>query len=254
LELHKKKAELEFKRSVLGQDSPEELRHVSAELEKLAAKAAASGIIVTLPNQKKLDEFNRMLAGFSPQETRESIRAKDGGPYEALSQRGCLVKANFENRLEIAKLNLAAAALSGKEKEAVLEAIRLGTLTGPITLASAQEKARKKIAKFMRRCGINCIVSDRELVPGCEGGLDEVRMVISSRAVWVTGPVKEKLEENFRKTQQISTKVQLRNAERQVRDFSEEEEKDFASLQREYLELLKEQDELLRDFSEEENL
>ena len=52
----------------------------------------------------------------------------------------------------------------------------------------------------------------------------------------------------MKRTQQVSMKVQLRNAERQVLTFDEAQEKDFEALQHEYLNLLKEQDELLRDF------
>ena len=51
---------------------------------------------------------------------------------------------------------------------------------------------------------------------------------------------------------QVNSLIQLRNAERQIKVFDSREEDEFSALQRQYLELLKEQDELLREYNEEE--
>jgi len=75
-----------------------------------------------------------------------------------------------------------------------------------------------------------------------------------SRNVWVSREIKEKLDSNMKRIEEINPEIQLRNAQRHIKVFNEEEEKLFASLQEEYLKLLKEQDELLSDFNEEEKL
>ena len=143
--------------------------------------------------------------------------------------------------------------LGKDEREAVAGALRAGELDGPLRVETAEPVTRKKLARFMRRCGIGCRLSGNMLVADSDAADDEVRMVVSNDAVWVSEEVRERLEDNLKNLHAISSKVQLRNAERQVRVFSEHEEKEFETLQHEYLQLLKEQDELLKEFYEEEN-
>ena len=165
-------------------------------------------------------------------------------------QRGAIVKSNTENRFEIAKLNMEIGRLSEEEKTKTLEVLKLGAIFGPIAFTTADEAIIKRIAKFMRRCGIPCVASGKEIVAGSEDG--EVKMAFANRMVWVSDEVRKRLEDNLKRTQQVSMKVQLRNAERQVLSFDDAQEKDFETLQHEYLDLLKEQDELLKDFFGEE--
>jgi hypothetical protein len=54
--------------------------------------------------------------------------------------------------------------------------------------------------------------------------------------------------------QQVNVKIQLKNAERQIRQFGEAEEKEFDELQKKYLELIKQKDEILKNYEEESNL
>ncbi len=48
--------------------------------------------------------------------------------------------------------------------------------------------------------------------------------------------------------QEMSKKIQLWNAQRQIKKFTEKEEQDFELLQKEYLEILKEKDSILEKF------
>jgi hypothetical protein len=246
IELNKRRAELEFKSSVLGQECKKELDEVAAEAVKLAS------IAIILPNQKKLDEFTASLSTYTPEQMKEAISGRSGKAYETLQERGAIVKANYENRVEIAKLLIEMQKLSVDERTRLAGAISEGVVTETIPLGSVDDAGRVRIARFMRRCGIGCMISEKDLVSGADGW-NEVRLLISNRAVWVNEDVRTKLEANLKKTQGISMKVQLRNAERQVLVFNETQEKDFESLQKEYLELLKEQDELLKDFNREES-
>ena len=246
IELNKKRAELEFKKTILGQPCDAEILENKKQLDEHSAK----GISIVLPNQRRLDDLGKVLSGYGPSEIKESLKTRSGPAYDALMQRGAIVKANTENRFEIAKLNMEIQHLSEDEKTKAFDVLRLGAIFGPIAFTSADEAAIKRIAKFMRRCGIPCVASGKEIVAGSDDG--EVRMTFANRMVWVSDDVRKKLEDNLKRTQQVSMKVQLRNAERQVLSFDEVQEKDFEALQHEYLNLLKEQDDLLEDFFGEE--
>jgi len=204
-----------------------------------------------LPNQKKLDEFAASLSTYTPEQMKEALASRSGKAYETLQERGAIVKQNYENRVEIAKLMMEMQKLTADERAGLSGAISDGNVTESILLSSSDDAGRVRIARFMRRCGIACMASGKDIVAG-EDGWNEVRLIISNRAVWVREDVRAKLEDNLKKTQGVSMKVQLRNAERQVLVFDETQEKDFETLQKEYLELLKEQDELLKDFNREE--
>jgi hypothetical protein len=249
IELNKKRAELEFKRSVLGQPCQTETLENKKQMDAFCART--KGFVVVLPNQRRLDDLGKVLSGYGPAEMKEALRTRSGPAYDAFMQRGAIVKANTENRFEIAKLNLEIADLKDEDKAKALEVLKLGAIFGPIAFISADDAAIKRIAKFMRRCGIPCVASGKQIVASSEDA-GEVRMTIANRMVWVSDEVRKKLEENLKRTQAISMKVQLRNAERQVLSFDDAQEKDFTALQHEYLGLLKEQDDLLKDYLGEE--
>ena len=253
IELSRKKAELEFKARISGSSYSIELKAVSAESERLSQKAAASGIKITFPNQAKIDELSDIAAGCPKDEIRKALQNRTGPTYELLMERARVMKANCENRLEIAKLHLAMTSLGKEERDAVAAALRSGTLDAPLKVDTAEAATRKKLALFMRRCGIACRLSGTSLIADSDAADEQVRVALANGIVWLSEEAKEKLAQNLDRMGAISGRVQLKNAERQVRTFSENEEKEFEELQHQYLELLKEQDELLREFNEEEN-
>lgn len=224
---------------------------MSTEASGLAARAA--NITISLPNQKRLEELDESLSALPPEHIREAVQNKTGDIYAMLSERSRIARAVSENRLEVAKLLLAMLSLGKEQRNALASAVRAGILDGPLHIDTAGPATRKRIAQFMRRCGIGCRLSGTTIIADSEAGDEEVRMLMGSGAVWVSEEVRAKLEENMKKMRQVVARVQLRNAERQVRHFSDQEEKDFENLQHEYLTLLKEQDELLRGYHEEEN-
>lgn len=240
---------------VLGAKPDVELRRVTAHAEELSDKAKSAGVRLIYPNQTKLDEYAEALEAFPVDAIREGMKIRDGRAYQTLKERGMIVKGNFENRSEIAKLLILIAGMPRDEKAALEAVVAAGAIEAPINLASMDEQAGKRLARFMRRCGISCIVSGQTLAPAPDDGVEkEARVELPNRWVWVSEGSKALLEENLRKMQSLNAKIQLKNAERQIKVFSEEEEGVFATLQREYLGLLKEQDELLKEFNEEDAL
>src|SRR5512143_571646 len=250
IELSKKKAELEFKKTVFGEDDSS-LKHITSNQAELAARVKAASIELAIPNQGKLDELGKQLESFPPDAIREGLKVRDGKAYNVLRERGLIVKRNHENRLEIAKLSIAVAKASREERDALLAVIRSGSLGAGIALGSLDQKSVEAMARFMRRFGLPCVASGQSLSPSPEAGEKEIRLDFSNRTVWVKEEAKPLLEDNLKRMHTINATIQLRNAERQIKSFSDDEESRFAVLQKEYLDLLKQQDEILREFNEE---
>jgi hypothetical protein len=254
IELNKKKAELEFRKSVMGSDTDSEMRSVAANAAEIASKARAAGAEIFFPSQERLEALAKELETFSPESIREGLKIRDGKAYSVLHERGMIVKKNYENRSEIAKLSIMVSRLPPGEKAPVSEAIMKGAVPGEIAVPSIGEGGAARLARFLRRCGIGCSARGTFIVEETGQQEKEAKVEVQNRLIWIGEEQRPKLEENLKKIYDINSRIQLKNAVRQIKVFSEEEEKDFADLQREYLALLKQQDELLREFNEEEKL
>jgi len=184
------------------------------------------------------------------------MKGKSGEAYSILSQRGSIVKNNHENRAEIAKLSIAIARLAPPERAKTSAAVRAGRLAEALELQAVDAQTKNTLARFMGRCGIPCMATEAGIAPAedhpGDNGQGEFCMRLSEGNVWVTFESKTRLEENMKRLTSINGAIQLKNAVRQIKKFSDEEETEFATLQRQYLDLLKERDELLHEFMEEE--
>ncbi len=253
MELNKKRAELEFKSSALGMDCSAELRSITANADEIAAKAKAARVDIILPNEKQLQKLGSALSAFSPQQLKDALVSRSGQAYELLQRRGVIVKQNHENRFEVAKLSMALARMPSHDRDIAAAIVRSGSFEGTVQLTFTNEALVRDMARYMRRCGMCCTASGRNLVADRHVSHSEVRMELANRNVWVSEAVKAQLEENLRRIHALTAGIQLKNAERQIKRFSEQEEDEFVALQRQYLDLLKQQDELLKEFDEEEN-
>jgi len=182
------------------------------------------------------------------------MRSRSGETYSVLAKRGEIIKANFENRGNIAKISLLVAGLDGDRKMKLFDAISKGAFSDKISFQDWEDSKRKQLAKLLSRIGINAGIVEGQLSGEVEGEHEDVAHQLLDRKVWVSPKVSEQLTKNLEAINTLNPKIQLKTAERQIRDFSEEEEKDFTVLQGEYLKLLKEQDDLLKEYNEEESI
>ena len=235
--------------SVLGLDTSQELASVSKAVSEISSRSGSLAIIV--PHSERLDSLQKELESFGPAEIREALKIRDGKVYHVLSERGKIVKRNFENRYEIAKLSLMVSKLGKEEREAFSAAIGKGAIEGALEVKSIDAGMARTLVRLLVRCSIPACMSGHS-IEGRDADIGEVRMEVSNRSIWIEKSLRPKLEENLKKMVQVNSLIQLRNAERQIKVFDSREEDEFSALQRQYLELLKEQDELLREYNEEE--
>lgn len=256
IELSKKRAELDFKAKVTTDSSGDaELRPVSAQIAVLTDKFLKAGMSVAMPREKQINDFNDELKKFKDKDILEALRSKHGGIYELLSARGILLKENYDNRANIAKINILLSRFPVTTRVKLLDALRNGKLSQDISV-EGDEKSKLLLVKLFARLGI-MVFMDGKLLSSMPSEKDvmemkEIPVAIGNSCVWVSQGSADSLIELNNKIKQISTKIQLRNAERQVRVFNEKEEQEFAQLQTDYLSLLKDQDALLAEYYTEE--
>ncbi len=253
LELSKSRAELSFKLDVqksagidaatLGQ-AEANLRSVQAQLDALSAKMDAVGVKFAMPNEHEIARLNSLLCAYSPKELAECIAKQAGGSYGILSSRGALLKRNYGERESIAQLALLLARLQKDVRDSLAEQVRKGKLDAPVPILKGEEPLGREIALVLGRLGMPAEVNGGSLVSAQSH--PEVPVQLQNRRVWVTPEVRDRLSENMRLIADISPRIQVKNAVRYVKIFSDDEEKEFAAIQNEYLRLLKEQDALLK--------
>ncbi len=190
-----------------------------------------------------------------PREDLEAAtKVRDGALYELLKQRTILTRKNLENRLEVAKLSILASKLETAERKTLAIVVTDGRIVAPLSISTLPEPERALLARVLRRCGIPCSFSKGAVVPTDSLEVQELSMEVGGKRIWISAERASLMRENLKKIPAISTKIQLKNAERQIRTFPPEEEKEFETLQHSYLTLLKEQDEIVKEYSDEEML
>lgn len=256
LELSKRKAEIAFKLEISEEEEKashkSQLESVLHQMDRLSQAIEKAGIVIAMPNECEIAHLNDALSKHSAHEILDAMKKREGETYKTLVARGKLIKQNFENRENIAKLALLTAKLKKEVRDAIVEVVRRGKIEISIPLLDTEPAPSNKIATVLGRLGIPASVEENALMASEKE--KEIAVQLPNRKVWVSPEIHGKLDLNLAKIREISSKIQLKNAVRQIKQFSEDEEKEFAAMQDDYLKLLKEQDELLKEFFEEDKL
>jgi hypothetical protein len=251
IRLRKLKAELSFKREFLVSgsskealaDTERELKSVESHLNSLEAKLKAAKLIVVLPNENRINELGAKLENVGHSAIASALKSKSGDTYAILAERGKLLKQNFELRSEIGKLNILLHRLTPDLRESLSNSVRVLDLSENSVAAVTDEKSKQQLGRILSRMAV-VYLSAAAPAEECEFNLD-------NQKIWIPKAAAAEIAKNMEDTNKIIAKVQLQNAERQIRKFSDEEEATFLKTQQEYLALLKHRDELLKQHLDE---
>ncbi len=258
IELNKEKSEFQFKltyatanTTTISKEAITELESslakVSSSHSALLAKLQSAGVAIAFPNEDVINELSVKITAFGPTDIISAVKTKTGPAYELMGKRSVLVKKNYENRENIGKLLILVAKISKTNSDIsgkLLTSIKSGQMLATSDMSSLNSTDKNYLGKLFHRIGFS-LPEHSEL---------EIPIPLNNRIVWIDKKSSTDLLSNFDKIKSLSTKIQLRNAERQVLIFDDVKEKEFADLQHEYLKLLKEQDGLLKSFNEEESI
>lgn len=250
IECRKKRAELLFKKGYLiWKNSENEKLRKEIDSEFIAAESELENIqgklgkfSPVLPDQEKLEELNKEITSFEQEELYEAMKEKEGKAYKVLKERGDLFKYIFEKKEEIAKLNMIIHNLNSKEKSSIINILRNKSDFSEEPIEKIKDKkTRTDLFKLFSR--INYPVSEPHLK------VKEEKVLLRSTVLWVPSSVVPKVNTINQSIEELSRKLQFMNAQKQIKDFSDAEEKEFVSMQDQYLSLLKEQDRLINNFA-----
>lgn len=257
MELNKKKAELDFKKGYFvmkGMKAAEprasaldaEIADISQQVSALEKKVAETGRVLFYPNEDAMLELGSELGKFKPEEIYAAVERKTGDVYAVFEKKGLLVKENFERRKEVAALIEYANSLPEKIRTEIIGKVKAGQI-GKLDASTLEEKKRERLFRLLNRCGITCFLEGHMLISENRKGTEwkEVKVQLNGSHVWVDRAQEEEVMKFGKELVETGNLVQLRNAERQVKKFTPDEEKQFRDLQNSYLTMIRRRDSLL---------
>ncbi len=253
IKLNKKIAEVSYKISYykrLGKDSislEEELENLIKERNKKIKEIQNHNLEFFVPFEEEIKKLNDKIKEYSIEQIDLALRKKQGSAWELLKGRALLTKNNLLNSKAIGKLAEFLIGVEEEKRKKLIYFIRIGEITEGVEI---EEELGRKIAKYLNRVGIKANYEDGKIV-NKEFPIKEVRIELDKEVIYVPKEVEEEILKLKKDLQDISVKIQIKNAEKKIRVFSKGEEEEFERLQKEYLKLLKKKEEVLKKYNEE---
>jgi len=251
--LVRKKNELVFKRDFLLKTGAKagdlhlhtiesELVLVDEKLKPLEHKLSELDMVTVLPNRKEIGEFTSEINKFSRPELDLAVKSKGGAAYDLMRKRAVLVKNNYEKREDIARLTIMLNNMPRKDSEALRGLIEEGAGEDADVSFIPKEK-QQELLNLTSRLGRQCCVFagsfslDKKKIDTSElKPSDEVsRTLPNGRVVWVEASKVFEFDANEKEVAAVLAKMQSKNAEKQAREFNEEETVYLDKLQSDYL-------------------
>lgn len=243
IEARKKVAELDYRKGRLIRSGAggRDLKEVEEELARLGERKAflekkAEGIEIFMPFQKRLEELQAKISAHDGEDVAAAMRAKDGELYQMLKEKGAILKRNLEARNEIGKLVVMAQMLYPMVRAKLVEAVKEGKAPD-IGVAELCGK-EGKIVSSLNRVGISCRVKEGRICASDEQW-NEAKVLLNNVHIWIPRENFEKFMQNEAEMELVGIRLQVKNAEKQVKAFDEAEMKAFKDLQAKYIDLLK---------------
>jgi len=242
IEVRKKVAELAYKKGRLqaGGDAGQ-LKEIEEELSRLGERKAAlekkvDGVEIFVPFQKRLEELQAKISTHDDDDVAAAMRAKDGELYQMLKEKGAILKRNMEARNEIGKLVMVVQTIYPALRAKIVEAVREGK--APEMDAAELAGKAEKIVASLNRMGINCRLKEGKIAAS-EEPWNEAKVLLNNAHIWIPRENFEKFVQNEAEMELVGIRLQVKNAEKQVKTFDEGEMKVFKDLQTKYIDLLK---------------
>ncbi len=188
--------------------------------------------------------FNKLLeteniSENSPDEKVKAIDEKKGELFDAIRTRLKILKENYDLRNELAKALLVISSLDSTEmKTEFLNSIKAKK---QMVVKHAEGEKVKKILTIFSRLGLY-------------GECEDTKFVIQRDIVWLSGETADKMMDVLSQLKALEPQLQWKNAQRQIKDFTDEEENEFSDIQRKYLNLLNMRDQLIESYKKEETV
>lgn len=246
IELSKKKAELEFFQRYFSKPfSQEEFLALTNHLSQIDSFFKSKKLFFVLPHQSIINSISGEIDKIDSTEFSKQILAKNGPAYELFVKRGNIVKKNFADRYEIAKI----LALSLKI-DPILSAKITELLFSPdsnfVLDFSTSSNELSSILLLLKKIGVPFKVSDLQSQEKLSS-YEFFPLYVGYRNYYFTKQQIDRFNQIEKDIQSLMPSIQLKNAEAQIKKFTSEEQTAFEEIQGKYLQLIKEKEELLKN-------
>ncbi len=255
--LTSKKRKLKVKTSHLkkiGKESQaakteEQLRKVEAELKDVENKLKQLNVEVVLPYEQEFKELEEAITReYSLDDVLKALSERKGELYSLLKKRGDFVQMYLTLKTDIGTLHdYVCVKYDKKNKEQIFSIIRTGKIHEPVETG---EKHAPHIARLLSRVGIHA-KHEGSMVKPADKNEYEDKVVDGDTTYWVPKGKGEEFSNVLNELKNIERKIQVLNAERHIKSFTNEEEKEFLEVQKRYAELMKKKKEMLNVFKTE---
>lgn len=207
------------------------------EISSLTSVITATNIPFYLIGFEELVATEGLLS-VSFEEKAAAIESKSGPLFEAIKKRLVILKKNREMKKELATVFHLLLSLDNDEiKQQILDAIKSGKpLKRP--LPPGDERI-KHLSSLLSRFGLYNNASQK-------------KYVVSRDIIWLEGEEAKKMDGILAELAKLEPDLQWKNAQRQIKCFNEDEEKEFAEVQKKYLELLNLRDQIIQEYKKKE--
>ncbi|MFA5106056.1 MAG: hypothetical protein WC506_03790 [Candidatus Micrarchaeia archaeon] len=251
--LSRKLSETEYKKNYLVRNGAESRDMHIASLDKVIAdirhrldpinsKLSKVDLITLVPRREEIDSLNAEIEKYQIADIDTAISSRQGALFELLRKRSEITKANYELRDDICRLTILINSIPLEDAESVKAYVE-GESPSEISLEGISEEKQQNLLTLLNRLGKPSNIQKGKILPS---------LGMSCESVFIDGkkahlPVEKlaKYKEIESEISKLSVKIQVQNAQRQIRTFSQEEASEYSGMQQRFAELLNSKKELL---------
>lgn len=230
-----------------------DLDSFNTRLLGLECTLSKAGLQLVLPCEKETEELDARLINTPPEELSAVVAQREGELFDLLRTRLRLLRMQFDPLDAVAKINLLLRRLGYSRCTSLIGALRLGQVPESVDLSAFSPADASWITRLFQRLGFPVSLEGGRLQSN-RTFVSDAAVAHGSQKIWLAAEQAARFSQNAEALNRISPKIQLCNAERQVKTYTPEEDQYFEELQGQYLALLKERDEILQTFYEEEKM
>ncbi|HLC68568.1 MAG TPA: hypothetical protein VJH24_01910 [Candidatus Bilamarchaeaceae archaeon] len=232
----------------------QQLRELDKQLLQEDCRFATCRFKLVLPHEQQWEGIQQTLVSSSREEWDDALRSRQGTLYAAIKKYRSFLRYHAQNRKNIAKLNLLFHKTGYDRCVSLIGMLRLGHPPSSVDISFLSNDDQKWALRLFQRLDFPLSLKGAELKKNGFAESLDVAVSTGEHLVWIVREKASGLETVLAELKTVSRRMQYYNAERQIRTFPPEEEKEYEAVQSHYLQLLKQKDELLRDFYAEDKL
>ena len=216
---------------------------IKHRLEPINSKLSRVDLITVVPRREEIDSLNSEIEKYQITDIDAAISKKQGGLFGLLRKRSEITKANFELRDDICRLTILINSIPVEDAESVKAYVE-GEKPSEIGLEGISEEKQQNLLTLLNRLGKPSTIQGEKIIPSVElEGMESIS--IGDRKTRLPSDKLDKYREIESEISSLSARMQVQNAQRQIRSLTDEEAAEYSGMQQRFAQLLDSKKELL---------